>query len=208
MNRLHTILCAACVLLIPTTLWADPIFSNAIESSSPATSSPYTIGQFTAANISATGIGRTGLDANNAANQYRATGWEESNTIDPANKFFSLQLAADTGFAIDFENLIYVSDATGSGPNQFAIRSSIDGFAANIATPDESGGTIDLTGAQFQGVSGDVEFRIYGVGANNSSGQFGVHEFTFNGAVSAVPEPAAVSSLLLLCGTVAFRRRR
>lgn len=208
MNRLHTILCAACVLLIPTTLWADPIFSNAIESSSPGLTNPYTTGQSTVANITAFGIGRTGVTAHNAGNEYRATDWEQSDTIDPANKFFSLKLVANSGFAIDFENLVYVSGVYGNGPTQIAIRSNIDGFVANIATPGATGGTIDLTGAQFQGVSGDVEFRIYGVGANNSSGQFGVHEFTFNGAVSAVPEPAALSSLLLLCGTVAFRRRR
>ena len=112
-------------------------------------------------------------------------GWN-STSLD-ANDYIEWTLTPATGKAIKFSSLVYSGQASGTGPTSFAIRSSLDNYTADIATPSASGGTISLSASQFQSVSSAISFRLYGWGASSASGTASVDDFTFNGNILAAP---------------------
>lgn len=167
--------------LAPVSLWTNPITGT-----SPGNSNPYTTGQTVAAGITVSGIGRSGLNANTANNRYNASNWSTAGSIDDT-KYFEWTITPDPGNAIKFSSLVYNGQASGTGPTSFAIRSSLDGFTSNIATPGAAGGTISLAAAQFQSVASAITFRLYGWNASSTGGTASVDDFTFNGNIQAAP---------------------
>lgn len=185
---------------------ADIIFSNPlIGSNLAAGAGAYTTDQTVGSNVSAEGIDHVGVDAS-GGQDYSTKGWN-NNALD-LGRYITLKFSANSGFAINLTDLVYGSRTNQQGPKSFAIRSSVDGFASDIATPGSGGGTIALSGSSFQGLTGDVEFRIYAWDGGNANGQFDITNFTFNGTVSAVPEPAAATLLGLCAVASVFRRKR
>ena len=61
----------------------------------------------------------------------------------------------------------------------------------------------------FSGLTSPVEFRLYGWGASSGTGTFSVNDFTFNGTLSAVPEPSTYAAIAGVAGlAVALVRKR
>jgi len=189
--------------------FAQSIFTNAITDLNPSASNPYATGQVVDAGITATGIGRGPTTAaESAANRYAARGWNAA-AFD-TNKYFTFTLTPNAGNAINLTNFIYTGQASGTGPSFFAFRSSLDTFTNNIGTPLAGGATIDLSGAPFQNLTSASEFRLYGWNASSTAGTFSVNDFTFNGTITAVPEPTSLALLGIAgcAGLVAAYRRR
>jgi autotransporter-associated beta strand protein len=160
------------------------IWTNPITGTNPNTSDPYTSGQTVANNITVSGIGRgSGITGSNTNDRYNATGWNTA-SLD-TNDYFYFTLTPNNSFKIDFSSFVYTSQASGSGPANFAFRSSLDSYGSNIATPTNAGTTIDLSGASYQGITNAITFRLYGWGASSSSGTFSVNDFTFNGNIGS-----------------------
>lgn len=168
---------------IVVTLAPVSIFSNPITGTNPNSVNPYTTGQSFNTNITVTGIGRgTGINGSNANNRYNSESWTTAASID-ANDFFEFTLTPNLGYYIDFNELLYTSQASGNGPTLFAIRSSIDEYASNITTPSSVGGTVSLTGGSFDDITSSITFRIYGYSAALGSGTFSINDFDFRGNV-------------------------
>jgi hypothetical protein len=82
--------------------------------------------------------------------------------------YFEFTMTADDGFFLDLDNLMFGADRGGSGtPRGFVVRSSVDGFANNIATadlttvrPDLKLYTADLSDAAYTDLT-EITFRIY-----------------------------------------------
>jgi hypothetical protein len=83
-------------------------------------------------------------------------------------RYFEFTVTAGQDLLLALDSLTF-SSARGGGamPRGWVVRSSVDGFASNIDTqevlsqrPDLTNFTVDLTGLDFQGLSG-VTFRIY-----------------------------------------------
>ena len=182
---------------------ADVISTNPITGTNPSTDNPYVTGLSGNANISASGIGRgTGITASSANDRYSAKSWTTTGLLD-TNDYYTFTLDANDGYEFDFDSFVYTGTASASGPTAFALRSSLDGFTANIGSPTATGTTIVLTASQFQNLTTPVEFRLYGYDADGGTGTFSINDYTFNGAVEAVPEPNTlalfgVGSLLML----------
>lgn len=137
------------------------------------------------------------------------------------NQFFQFTVTPDTGFALDLTSLTFDGARGGdSTPRGFVLRSSLDGFSADIATGTFptvamtlTNFSIDLSGAVFQGISTDTIFRFYGFAPQaGGSGVIGswYDNLTLNGQVTAVPEPsAAVISLagIALLGSARWWQR-
>lgn len=172
------------------------LFSNPITGTNPSTANPYIDGQTVAANITVSGIGRgSGISANNANDRYNASGWN-STSLD-ANDYFEFTLTPNPGLKINFSGFAYTSQASGTGPVSFAIRSSLDSFTSDLGTPSAAGATISLSAPMFQNVTAAITFRVYGWGASAAGGTFSINDFAFNGtALSTVkkPEPSGFPS--------------
>lgn len=182
--------------------------SNTITGSNPNISNPYTEGQVVSLNLAFSGIGRgVGINGTSANDRYNANSWNTS-TID-LDAYFNFTLTPAPGFLMSFVEFEYTGQRSPTGPDSFAFRSSLDNFTANLGTPTATGATISLSDAVFQNLSTPVEFRLYGWNTTNSGGTFSVNDFSFEGTISAVPEPSS----LLLCSLFAMsalglRRRR
>lgn len=170
-------------------LIGQSIFDNPITGTNPNTSNPYTTGQNVDPNITASGIGRgTGIAGTNANNRYNATGWNSS-SLD-VNDYFYWTLTPNAGQKIDFASLDYTGQVSGTGPVSFAVRSSLDNYAADIAAPSIANdaaphsGQIDLSSSSFDNITAAITFRFYGWGASAGGGTFSINDFQFNGAVS------------------------
>jgi len=164
--------------------FGQSIFDNPITGTNPNTANPYTFGQYNDANISVSGIGRgSGIAGANANDRYNASGWGFPFAN---NDYFEFTLTPNAGYEIDFVNFFYTAQTGGTfGPLVFAFRSSLDGFTANIGTPNGTGTTIDLSGLPYQNISGPITFRLYAYFSINAT--FSINSFTFNGTVAEIP---------------------
>lgn len=137
--------------------------------------------------------------------------------------YFSFTVTADEGFFLSLESLQVKTAATAGTIYEFngtiEIRSSVDGFAAPLATYSQTStsGTgaseytqreVEFTGPEFQGLS-EVTFRLHFYDDSNETGNTGVvhriDDLVLNGTV--VPEAGTVG-LAGLAGAVAMLRRR
>ena len=174
--------------------YGQSIFTNPITDSDPEDDNPYTNNQVVDANITVSGIGRgSNIAPNNGTNRYNARGWNSSSIN--LNDYFEFILTPNSGYEIDFVSFVYTSQRSGSGPTNFAFRTSIDGFTSNIGAPTAGGlTTIDLTAATYQSITEAITFRIYGWGASSGLGTFSVNSFTFNGLVTSLGTCTSVST--------------
>jgi len=168
------------------------IYSNEINgtvgtNTQPNLWNPFTNGEvYGSSNITASGIGRsTGIGGINANNRYNANSWNTTG-ID-LTAYFEFTLTPNTGYEINFSSFVYTGQASGTGPDTFAFRSSLDGYVANIGSPTVGGTTIDLTAASYQNITTAITFRFYTWGASAGTGTFSINDFTFNGVVKALP---------------------
>jgi hypothetical protein len=204
----------ATVLLAPSCL-GELIYGNSITHANPNQFDPFTAGQLTAPHVIGLGISRgTGVLRGSQANVYSASRWDSP--VRDLNDYFALTLAPEAGFSVSFNKLEFNANRanSSSGPTSFEVRSSLDSFASVIASPTFVGTTvqlknISLTAPQFQNIDSQVEFRIYAWGATTASGAFFIHDFAFDGAINAVPEPTSVVlASVAMIGIMAQRFRR
>jgi hypothetical protein len=151
-----------------------------------------------------------------------------------ANNFASFSITADSGFQLNLQSLSMDVGSTGVNANgagdpttantaSFAIRSNLDGFSSTIGTMTATAtngttvwttGSVDLSGAAFQGLS-DITFRMYihdSFDQTIPSGFTGVNRFDnviVVGTVTPIPEPTSILTLSsALLGGFAVRRLR
>ncbi|MDO9038806.1 MAG: LamG domain-containing protein, partial [Lutibacter sp.] len=168
--------------------FGQSIWTNPITGEDPYYYNPYKIGEVFDVEITVSGIARgAGIYGNTANNRYNARGWV-STLLDPTY-YFSFILIPNLGYQINLINFNYTGQVSPTGPVNFAFRSSLDNFNADIGAPTASPdpGTnmaIALTNPIYQNISTPIEFRIYAWGATSGSGTFSINDFTFNGTIS------------------------
>jgi len=170
------------------TVQAADIYSNPITDSAPQNANPFVAGQAFDPNITVGGLGRgPGVNPNSATNRYNARDW--ATTFD-AGDYFWFKLTPNTGYEIDFNNITGGWQRSGTGPSSYAVRTSVDAFAADIASGaitgsgSESPYTIDLS--TLPNITSEIEIRIYAWGGNNPAGTFSFNSFMFDGAVNPI----------------------
>lgn len=181
-------------LLILAVLFAGmanaQIFSNTIVDPNPSNFNPFVLGQVVDPNVTASGIGRgSGINANAGADRYNANNW--SATFD-ASDYFTFTITPNSGYLVNFTQLQFTFQRSGTGANAFALRSSQDGFTSNIATGTYTGTstsaqTFSLAAAAFQNVNAAIEFRLYCWGASGAGGTSSINDFSFTGTVAQAP---------------------
>src|SRR4051812_27216896 len=122
------------------------------------------------------GSGITSGNFNGGTEYYGEGGWP-SGSIN-TNAYIQFSITPNAGYELDLSGLILrirrstTGTPSGSGPTQWSLRSSVDGFAANIAsgslTTSYSNYGVTLTG--FLSLPSTVTFRLYGFSASVSTG--------------------------------------
>ena len=148
----------------------------------------------------------------NPAPDANSNGWTTAAAPDPALYYtFTITPAAGgtswNAITLDLAN--FDAEAIDDGPTQFAVRSSLDGFTANLLTGTVGAGFATETAALSVTSTTPVEYRIYGFGAGTADGLLQIDNvsLTFD---SAVPEPSAGSAVFLVSflALIACVRRR
>ena len=143
-------------------------------------------------------------------------------SLNPA-KYFEVTLAPEAAYTLNLDDVSFAVRRSGSGIRSYAVRSSLDAFAANLpasispantnlgvgpdnsfrwlfdatsTSADQLGSRLAL-GSSFTAVSAPVTFRFYGWNAESSAGTFSMDDVVFSGSVAPVPEPAATALLPL-----------
>lgn len=173
----------------------------------------------TAANLSATDLSLVGVTAASNGNRFGGNNWAVGNTLNITNDYISLTITPDSGYTFSISDIVVAFDRSGTGPSNFTFRTSFDGFATDLFTPIARTTTgvqsTSNTVSSLNDVGSALEIRLYGYNAGSATGTAGIDtavnspNFIISGTVSVVPEPAAVSMLLLgLLGARGAMHRR
>ena len=113
------------------------------------------------------------------------TGWNVA-SID-LTKYLEVKVTPNSNWAINFNDFKFDGLRSTTGATNWAIRSSSDNFATNIASgvvnTTFNTNTISLSGITYQNINSEFKIRIYGFGASGSGGTFRIDNITFTGTI-------------------------
>ena len=242
------ILCLATVAIACSSVQADIVaysFENAPAPTQTVTSAnlassalfaPTTVDANVTATNTTVGAGLTGLTyvTNVMGNYFQASEGngvsdgtdDDINGAFTAGDFIEFTVNANPGATLNLTDLTFDFGRAGNGTNDFALRSSVDGFANDVFFGDQAASTdqagvlapgstlgqsVDLTGADFQGLS-NITFRIAIDDRQSNTGGASATIFDdiiLNGTVvTAVPEPSSLAVLGLGALGLLIRRRK
>ncbi|MDF1712717.1 MAG: PEP-CTERM sorting domain-containing protein [Akkermansiaceae bacterium] len=175
-----------------------------------------------APNLTVTPLDRVGAIevAGNPGAVWSGTATPETTEISVGD-YTTFTLTPDAGFMMSLDNITYDYQSygfAGTGGYTFFIRSSIDGFAADLDTSSsfEGAARVDFDVSSLTDLTGPTEIRIYASTPTAGSRWFDLQGsntdpslgLIVNGDVAPIPEPstALLSALAGLALTV--RRRR
>ncbi len=130
-----------------------------------------------------------------------ATGWGE------VGRYWEFSVTVAGGYEMAVNELSFDERASGTGPTSWFLRSSLDDFASDLATGDVDTvwdtETIPLT---LEGITGTIEFRLYGEGASGAAGTWRIDNVELSGTVEIDdpdPDPDPVDVVIELPDGVA-----
>ncbi len=125
-------------------------------------------------------------------------------------KYYEVTLTPDAGFIASLAKIRFAFQRSPGGARTYAVRSSIDGFAANLnasinpanaklevrpgnifflnddaVSTAQNGSTITLATAAYINFSAPVTFRFYGWNSEASTGTFGIDNVTITGTTAS-----------------------
>lgn len=114
-----------------------------------------------------------GATAAAAGNAFSGTSWNTA-ALDPT-AYYSFTITPSSTTALTLLNLALDDQKSGTGPTTAVIRSSLDGFTADLVTftthtAIATGHTTLPLGAAFANLTAPVELRIFGFGATAAGG--------------------------------------
>ncbi len=139
-------------------------------------------------------------------------------SLDP-DKYYSVTITPQTYYTIDLSAIVFTLQRSGTGIRQYAVRSSIDGFASNLpasidpansnlsvvagnifqvsdgTTSANEGSKITLDAGSFTNLAAPVTFRFYGFNAEASGGTFSIDNVNFSGSATISPTAPQLSVL-------------
>ena len=171
----------------------------------------------TAANVSASDFARNNADddfydytSGNPPPDANSGDWTTAGTLDP-DLYYTFTVTPGTGGAswnsLAFDLADFDAAGIDDGPTAFAVRSSVDGFTADLLSGDVGVTFTTDTVPLDVTATAPVEYRIYGYAAGSTEGLLQVDNVVL---ANAVPEPAAATALLAAAaflGGCLLRRR-
>ncbi len=206
--------------------------SGPTDPTPPPTVTGVTFGAFTATGVSANpnatvrfSFTSQPLGGVNGTNDFA----EFTGSLNPT-AYFEVALTPLSLIQLQLDSIAFTVQRSGTGIRSYAVRSSLDGYAANLPasishananlgvgpgnefrivsdanTAAQNGSTVIL-GSPFAGLAAPVSFRFYGWNAEGTGGTFSIDNVVFSGSTDNVPEPSATT--LLIGSLVVFGVRR
>jgi trimeric autotransporter adhesin len=145
--------------------------------------------------------------------------------------YFEVSITPVSAIEMQLDTIAFTVQRSGTGIRSYAVRSSVDGFAANLPASISPGnvnlgvgpgnefrvlvdtvttaqnGSLVILGLPYS--SAPVTFRFYGWNAESTVGTFSIDNVSFSGSTrGAVPEPTTASFLLLGLASLGIYHRR
>lgn len=193
--------------------------TNGLTDPSPVpTAAGVTFGSFSAvisSSVTTIPAGSTGAGRFSYGNQPlgATTAVDTYNTLtgalDPAI-YYQVTITPQSGFSMDLTQLTFKSQKSGTGARTYAVRSSVDGYAANLPasispanaelsvqagnvffrnldaiTTGQAGNTITF-GAGFTAITTPVVLRFYGWNAEAAGGSFSIDDVIITGTTATL----------------------
>ena len=111
-----------------------------------------------------------GLTASGNGSRFNATGWATTSIANAisGNDYMEFSLNFNDTHSFSIDDIDFIWQRSGTGPREVALRSSLDGYGANIQTftiADSTSSqpfTATLGGATYSDIQQNVTFRFYG----------------------------------------------
>lgn len=193
-------------LIVPVLFTGMPSHSQSIGTWTFNNTLAGTAGTYNSAG-SAVFSGAVPSNAFNGGTEFFGEGGWPSGGLDP-NSYLEFSLSSNAGYSINISSIVLrirrsnTGSPSGSGPTQWALRSSLDGFASDIANDVLTHNYANYTvspGSSFLNRVGTIRFRLYGysnVVNPGGSSRFVLDNITVNGLSALLPAvfgPADVS---------------
>jgi hypothetical protein len=153
------------------------------------------------ASVMSRGAGNSG---SNNLNKFSASGFSTT-TIDLTD-YFSFSVSPSVNYKTSLTKIELDLFRSGTGPQTWALRSSLDNFAADLTTIDLSGVNSKtdneiVLSSDFSDLTTAVEFRIYGFAATGAAGTGQIDNVQVFGSVTALP-PSSNTTVQFLTTTL------
>ena len=157
----------------------------------------------TAANVTVSNVTlSTGTISYSAGVTGQAISGSSFSTTSALTKYFEFTITPATNFTVSVASIVFSSQVSATGPQNWAIRSNVDAYATNLATGANpaaisADNQMANLGTAVQNKSTAVTFRIYGYNAS-SSGTFRIDDLKINGTLATTlanvsPSKSAIS---------------
>lgn len=191
---------------------------------SPAPNTPWTSTSTLAAGITLTGWTLGSVTGSSTSSRFTATNWSDGTAFSDASSggdyiTFSITPTSGNQLSLSGATITFALQNSATGPDFYSVRSSVDTFGSDLSASstalNAAGATTSTsltlpTSVSYTGLTGAVEFRIYGWGASSGVGTMSVNAWSMTGGVSAIPEPSTYAAILggvVLAGALWQRRR-
>jgi hypothetical protein len=159
--------------------------------------------------------GKTGNSGDNALS---TTGFNTT-TLNVA-KYLEFTITPNTNYAMVLNSVSFYDQKSGTGPTNWVLRSSLDGYVADLNVPSPSPtntpynalpNVVEL-GINFQNINTAVTFRLYAYGATSAAGTWRIDDLTIEGSLFDVSNPIinaskqSISFQAILTGTPSVSR--
>ena len=135
--------------------------------------------------------------------QNESMDWNQGGTID-LSQYHEFTITADPNYLLNLSSLTFIESVSengsgsGNGNTTWILRSSLDGYATDIATGSAYDNiqtpVVTLPSGSFSGLS-NVTFRLYLINAKDNTTLWTIDDVTLGGTVAAIPaDPANPTS--------------
>jgi Family of unknown function (DUF5689)/Secretion system C-terminal sorting domain len=136
--------------------------------------------------------GKTGNSGDNALS---TTGFNTT-ALNPA-KYLEFTITPNANYAMVLNSVSFYDQKSGTGPTNWVLRSSLDGYVADLNSPSPSvtntlfNATPNLVelGINFQNINTAVTFRLYAYGGTSAAGTWRLDDLTIEGSLFNVSNP-------------------
>lgn len=208
--------------------------SGQTDPTAPPTATGVTFGAFTSTGAAANpnASGRFSFTSNPTGGVNGVDDFSQFTGSLTPTAYFEVAITPLTTVQLQLDTIAFTVQRSGTGIRSYAVRSSLDGYTANLPASINTGnanlgigpdnefrvlldsittaqnGSLVTLGPNFAGLTSTVSFRFYGWNAEAGTGTFSLDNVTFSGRTDSVPEPTM--GTLILTGWIAFRlgRRR